>query len=125
MKKLIKHFMVIGMAVITACQSKSAKVRSFIDGVYVNHSQGEYGVADDTLIFTHTDADYYSITRNTGYQAIRNGKLLPKKIKRGKFDGIYDPQNQVLNETTTGRLFRFDPDKGVLLLKQAVYRKIN
>ncbi|MBS1501072.1 MAG: hypothetical protein JST32_03350 [Bacteroidetes bacterium] len=125
MKKLIKPFMFIGMAVIAACQGKSAKVQSFIDGMYVNHSQSEYAIADDTLIFAHTDADHYSITRNTGYRAIRDGKLLPKKFKRGKFDGIYDPQNRVLNETTTGRLFRFDPDKGVLLLKQAVYRKIN
>jgi len=125
MRKFMKHFMVIGMADIAACQSKSGKVQAFIEGSYVNHAQSEYAIADDTLVFTHTDANHYIITRNTGYQAIRDGKLLPKKFKHGKFDGIYDPQNRVLNETTTGRLFRFDPDKGVLLLNQAVYQKVN
>jgi hypothetical protein len=111
--------------VFTACQSKSAKVQSFIEGSYVNHSAGDYAVADDTLTFSHTDANHYLVTRSTGFRAIRDGKLLPKRLRREKLEGIYDPVNRVLNETTTGRLFRFDPDKGELLLKQAVYRKIN
>ncbi|HEY9002809.1 MAG TPA: hypothetical protein VIM89_15750 [Mucilaginibacter sp.] len=111
--------------VLAACQSKTAKVQQFIDGVYVNQSRSDLSVANDTLTFTHTGAGHYLVTRNTGYQAIREGKLLPKKFERGKFDGIYDPQNRVLNETTTGRVFRFDPDKGELYLKRAVYRKLN
>jgi hypothetical protein len=109
---------------LAACQNKSGKVQEFIDGIYVNHAQNSYGVGDDTITFTHTDASHYIITRNTGYQAVRNGDTLPKKFKREKLEGIYDSQNRVLNETVTGRLFRFDPDKGVMLLKQAVYRKL-
>lgn len=124
MKKQIQLFMLAGIAIMGACQSKAGKVQSFIDGVYVNHTRGELSVADDTLAFTHTDADHYLITRNTGYQAIRHGRLLKKKIRLEKLEGTYDPLNRVLNETTTGRVFRFDPAKGVLLLKRAVYRKI-
>jgi hypothetical protein len=117
--------MLCGIAAIAACQSKSAKVKSFIDGIYVNHAKSNYGVADDTLMFTHTNDSHYIITRNTGYQAIRNGVTLPKKHKRENAEGDYDSKTNLLNETTTGRVFRFDPEKGVLMLKQAVYRKLN
>lgn len=114
-----------GLTLIVACQSKSAKVQAFIDGMYVNHAQSAYGLADDTLTFSHTDGQHYSITRRTGYQAIREGKPLPKKHRLEKVEGDYDAQTGLLHETTTGRVFRFDPDQGILLLKQAVYRKIN
>jgi len=124
MKNILK-IMLCGIAFIVVCQSKTAKVQFFIDGIYVNHTKSEYAVADDTLTFTPTNGNHYVITHNTGYRAIRGGKLLPKKLKREKVEGDYDPQTNLLNETTTGRVFRFDPDKGVLLLKQAVYRKLN
>ncbi len=118
--------MLFGMVFIMACQDrKSAKVQQFIDGIYVNHAQGDYAIADDTITFTYEDERLYIITRNTGYQAIRDGKLIPRKFKRQRYEGRYDPQNRVLNETTTGRVFHFDPEKGVMLLKQAVYRKLN
>jgi len=124
MKNSIK-IMLFGIAFIVACQSKSAKVQSFIDGIYVNHVQNEYAIADDTLTFTHTQDQHYLITRNTGYQAIREGKRLSKKWKQEKVEGDYDAETNQLNETTTGRVFRFDPDKGILMLKQAIYRKLN
>jgi len=124
MKKQLK-IMLCGITLIVACQSKSTKVQQFIDGMYVNHAQSEYAIADDTLTFEHTDGQHYIITRNTGYQAIRNGRLLPKKHKLEKVEGNYDNGTNLLNETTTGRVFRFDPDKGRLILKQAIYRKIN
>jgi hypothetical protein len=117
--------MIAAICLLAACQSKTAKVQSFIDGIYVNHAQSEYGIADDTLTFTHTDGGHYIITRNTGYQAIRDGKLLPKKHKLEKVEGDYDSQTNLLNETTAGRVFHFNPDKRILILKQAVYRKLN
>ncbi|NVM62159.1 hypothetical protein FHW88_000435 [Mucilaginibacter sp. SG538B] len=123
--KVNLKIMLFCIVFIVACQSKSAKVQAFIDGVYINHAQSEYAMADDTLTFTHTAGRHYLITRNTGYRAIRDGKLLRKKLKHEQVEGDYDPQTNRLNETTTGRVFRFDPDKGVLLLKQAVYRKLN
>src|ERR1700733_9841317 len=98
MKNKVK-IMLCGIAFIAACQSKTAKVQSFIGGIYVNHAQSEYGVADDTLTFTHMNGQHYIITRNTGYQAIRNGKLLPKKHKLEKVEGDYDSQTNLLNET--------------------------
>jgi len=118
--------LIIGaICLLAACQSKTTKVQAFIDGIYVNHAQSEYGVADDTLTFTRTNGQHYIITRNTGYQAMRNGKLLPKKHKLEKVEGNYDSQTDQLNETTAGRVFHFNPAKRLLLLNQAVYRKLN
>ncbi|MBS1501566.1 MAG: hypothetical protein JST32_05860, partial [Bacteroidetes bacterium] len=51
--------------VFAGCQSQSSKVQAFIDGTYVNHTKGDYGVADDTLVFTHTDGAHYAILRHT------------------------------------------------------------
>ena len=117
--------MIAAICLLAACQRKTAKIQSFIDGIYVNHAQSEYGIADDTLTFAHTDGQHYMITRNTGYRAIRNGKLLPKKHKMEKVEGDYDSQTNLLNETTAGRVFHFNPVKRLLILNQAVYRKLN
>ena len=119
------NLMIAAISLLAACQSKTAKVKAFIDGIYVNHAQSEYGIADDTLRFTHTDGQHYIITRKTGYQSIRNGKLLPKKHKLEKVEGDYDSQTNLLNETTAGRVFHFNPVKRLLILNQAVYRKLN
>lgn len=124
MKNTIR-LMLCGIAFISACQTKTQKVQTFIDGIYVNHAESEYAIADDTLTFTHAEGQHYIITRNTGYRAIRNGKLLPRKHKLEKVEGDYDPGKGFLNETTTGRIYRFNPDKGILTLRQSIYRKIN
>ena len=110
--------------VLTGCQMKNAKVKAFIEGTYVNHSEGEYAVADDTLIIRHTDGDRFTIQRHTGYRAIRDGKLFPKKHQTEWLEGVFDPQGNVLEEVPIGRVYRFQPDAGTLSLKQAVYRKL-
>ncbi|NOW95853.1 hypothetical protein [Mucilaginibacter sp. SG564] len=126
MRRHITRFtMLCGMSFLAACQGGTAEAQSFIDGMYLNHARGIYAIADDTLIFTHTLDKYYIITRHTGYQRIRDGKLLPKMHKLERVEGDFDRQSNLLRETTAGRVFRFDPDKGILILKQAVYRKLN
>lgn len=114
-----------GLVFITACRDHGGLTPALADGVYVNHAESEYAVADDTLTLRLRGNDHYLITRKTGYQAIREGQLLPKKHKLEKVEGDLDSKTNMLNETTTGRVYRFDPDKGVLILKQAVYRRLN
>ena len=65
MKKLI-----IIALLFAACKSTSH------DGTYVNHTEGQYSIADDTLILTDT-----VVMNRTGYQKIRNGQSLPKAFK--------------------------------------------
>jgi len=111
--------------VMVACQSKSTQTKNFITGTYVNYSKGEYGEANDTLVIDQVNGNNYLITRKTTYQAIRDGKPLQKHHKVKKLNAIWDTQKQGLDETTTGRVFRFDPDKHLLLLDQGTYRKLN
>lgn len=110
---------------IAACQSKTSQTQNFIPGTYVNFTKGDYAIAYDTLVITQMDDAHYLITRKTTYQAIRDGKILPKRHKVKKLDAVWDSGKQELDETTTGRVFRFDKDKRVLMIHQAVYRKIN
>lgn len=69
MKKLI-----IIALLFAACKSTSH------DGTYVNHTEGHYSIADDTLIVADT-----VIINHTGYQKIRNGQTMPKAFKTRKW----------------------------------------
>lgn len=46
------------------------------DGIYVNHTDGQYSLVDDTLTLKDT-----VIVNRTGYQKIRDGITLPKNYK--------------------------------------------
>jgi hypothetical protein len=120
------RIIIAGLAIVlAACQSKTKQVENFITGTYADSARGEFAVAKDTLVITQTEGLHYLITRNTTYQAIREGKLLPKHHKTEQFNGLYDPQKLELDEITTGRVFRFDPDKHLLKVNRAVYQKLN
>ena len=127
MKKLLKvNFLLagFGLLLLAACHSASDKIASFITGTYVHSAKGEYSQAEDTLVITLVSGKAYHIRRRAGFRPIREGKLLPKRWKTQLFNGNYDRDKQVLFETTNGRVFRFDPDKGTLLVNNAVYRKL-
>ena len=70
MKKLIYIALLLA-----ACRSRTGH-----DGTYVNHTEGQFSIADDTLVVADT-----IIINHTGFQKIRNGQLLPKAFKRRKW----------------------------------------
>jgi len=119
------NLMVGALLLLAACQSKNSPKKAFIAGTYSNSDKGEYAVADDTLVIRQVDDNNYQITRKTTYQAIRNGHLLPKHQKVQILNSVWDSNKQELDEVTTGRIFRFDADKKLLLINQASYQKIN
>jgi hypothetical protein len=120
------HLMILAPLIwLAACNKQADKVQNFIPGTYINSAKGDYAQADDTLVITLIKDNTYLVTRNTTYQAIRDGKLLPKHRQVRRLNGLYDTQNRVLDETTNGRIFRFEPDKGLLKVNQATYKKIN
>jgi hypothetical protein len=110
---------------MAACQSKTTQTQNFLPGTYVNFAKGEYALANDTLVITLVNDNNYLITRKTTYQAIRDGKLLPKHHQVQQLNAVYDTQKQELDETNTGKIFRFNPEKRTLLINQAIYRKFN
>jgi protein involved in sex pheromone biosynthesis len=117
--------MTAAILLLAACQSKNNQTEDFISGTYVNAAKGEYAIANDTLIIKQVDDNNYQITRRTTYQAIRDGKLLPKHSKVENLNAAWDSNKQELDELITGRVFRFDTNKKLLLINQAAYQKIN
>lgn len=115
----------LALSSLAACQNESDTIKAFIPGIYVKEAKSEFSVANDTLHITSLGGNAFLIEQSTGYQPIRNGRLLNRKFKKEKQTGVYDPQKQVMNETVNGRLFIFDPDKQVLLIGTAKYQKIN
>ncbi len=60
------------------------------EGTYVAHYQHEYAAGDDTLVVRGN-----VVTKRTGYQRKRNGKLLPKQSKITRWR-LNDPMTPVI-----------------------------
>lgn len=122
-----RAYLILALALssLAACQNEGDTIKAFIPGIYVKEAKSEYSIANDTLHITSLGGNAFLIEQSTGYQPIRNGTLLKKKFKKEKQTGVYDPQKQVMNESSSGRLFIFEPDKQVLLISTAKYQKIN
>jgi len=116
--------MVGAILLVAACKSNSGS--DFIPGTYVNQSQSEFSVANDTLVITKAvNTDYiYLITRKTGYRRIGDGKLYPAKHNIKHLTGNWDPVKQVMqlmqNETT----LIFQPDQNKLYIGSNTYLKL-
>jgi hypothetical protein len=93
--------MICALSIISCNSSKGPD----ITGTYVSTYQNEYSTGNDTLLITafNTDGGIYQIERRTGYQKIREGKMLPREFKKVKWTATYDNEKQVLNETEYGR----------------------
>lgn len=122
-----RAYLILALALgsLAACQSEGDTIKAFIPGIYVKEAKSEYSFACDTLHITSLGGNAFSIEQSTGYQPVRNGKLLNKRFKKEKQTGVYDPQKQVMNENPSGRLFIFNPAGQVLLIGTAKYQKIN
>ena len=106
------------------CKGEAGKVQGFIPGTYVNSARSAYSVAYDTLVIRAESDLHYRLERRTAYQAMRNGKLLPLRHKAVVYETVFDPAKLELSEPQSGRVLRFDRDKKVLLIHQAVYKKL-
>lgn len=87
MKKLIPIALLI-----VACNNSSNH-----NGKYVNHTSGQFAIADDTLEIQDS-----IIINHSGFQKIRNGKTLPKEFKTQQLFGlhpVFGNENLQLNGT--------------------------
>jgi hypothetical protein len=119
-------FFIAGLAIVLAACQNNNSAADFIPGTYVNQSQSEFSVANDTLVITKaTHTDYiYLITRKTGYRRIGDGQLYPLKHEVKRLTGNWDPVKQVMqlmqNETT----LIFQPDQNKLFIGSNAYWKL-
>ena len=97
-----------------------------IVGTYVNHAEGEFSIADDTLVVEHEQQQHYLIHRKTGFrtkdEAGKPGKL---QQETEEWKAEYDAGSISMTESRKARVISFDPDKGLLMLENSKYQRIN
>ncbi len=112
----------LAVLLMTACTSD--KIRDFIPGTYVNHAEGEFSLADDTLIIEPIEQNNYIIYRKTGFQKINEGKPGQWEHETEQWQAIYDESTKTLQETKVGKQMTFYPDSAQLKLSKRSYSKI-
>lgn len=107
------------------CQQDSR--RANLEGTYVSQIKGEYALNYDTLLITSLKSDVksYSITSKTGFQKIRNGKLLEKEHKKNSWIASWDENKNILVESGTGTILRYNPNDKSILWNKLVFSKSN
>jgi uncharacterized protein YcfL len=122
MKTLIISLSIISI-ILMACNKNSP---TDITGVYVNQAQSNYSVAFDTLtinLITDTK-NTYRVESQTGYQKIKDEKLMTKQFKHRMFEAVYDPTKKILSEGDLGIQITYLAEKKSLLIKGSEYKKI-
>lgn len=121
--KSLKFLLLIAIALLAiACnQGKDAA----ISGVYVANSKNEYTILSDTMIIEayNPETGVYQVEKRSGYQLIRDGKILPKEFKQKSWKATFDKDKQVLSETALGKQIYLNTAAGTLSFG-ATYRKI-
>jgi hypothetical protein len=112
--------------VFAACNNSKTDTRSFIPGTYVNHAEGEYSVAYDTLIIQpmSEESGTYRIYRKTAFQRIENSKLMKVERENEQWTALYNDQTKSMQETKKGKIITFYPEANRLLVGNREYQKI-
>jgi hypothetical protein len=122
--KTLRIILLIAIAILAiACNNLKDKA---ISGVYVANSKNEFTILSDTLVIDayNLEAGVYQIEKRSGYQLIRDGKILPKEFKQKSWKASFDKEKQVLLETALGKQIYVNTAAGTLSFG-ATYRKIN
>ncbi|QEM12423.1 hypothetical protein MTO98_30555 [Mucilaginibacter sp. SMC90] len=112
-----------GLMIFATCKSNKEQNLS---GVYVNDGRSEFSVASDTLIISELNSESmtFLIERHTGFNSIKNGRMLPRQYEQSKWVGNWDANHQVLTEGQYGRQIRISPDHQGILLRTTPYQKV-
>ncbi|MET3115381.1 hypothetical protein AAKU52_003130 [Pedobacter sp. CG_S7] len=123
MKNLIM-LCAVAVLFVTAC-NQTTDTRSFIPGIYVNQSAGEYSIASDTLVIEASESNNYFIHRKTGFRRITDGKPGKREYETEEWNALYDQGTKSLTEMDKGKLLTFYPEANKLLVGKREYKKIN
>jgi len=126
----MKTLLFISGMILTGCNGvlkNDDAIQSFIPGTYSSHAEGEYSIADDTLVISKVSnkGNAYTIVRYISYQRIIEKKIQALEYKTEKLMAIYDEKDKVLYEQKYGKIISFAPEKNMLLLGSSEYKKIN
>lgn len=114
--------LVAAVAMLLAACSLATEDR--LRGSYVHHAEGDYSLADDTLVVSFVAAQRYEIVRRTGFNLIRAGRMGNRQHETENWSVSYDPAAQLLLERLRGKRIRVELDRGMLIIGNREYRKI-
>lgn len=117
-------FLTVCATIFVACNSDKS-IHSFIPGTYVNQSEGEYSVANDTLVIEASESNNYIIHRKTGFRRITDGKPGRLENETEEWNALYDEGTKSLTETKKGKLITFYPEANKLLVGKREYKKLD
>lgn len=121
----MKQNMIASLMIVSlffACAGNDKKPE--FTGTYVRHAEGEYSIGDDTLEIREINKNSYSITRKSGYQKIREGKLLPREYRHEELTATYDPQRRQLRESKRGRIMTMQDGDSILRMEASEYKRL-
>ncbi|GAB2972186.1 hypothetical protein [Mucilaginibacter agri] len=124
MKTILSIMMMTSLLLsMAACNRVEDKA---IAGVYVTQFENEYSRTNDTLVITayNLAGHTYTVERHSGFNKIRDGKVMPREFKQQRWTAVYTKENQVLSEAELGRKLFLKPDRQELVLGSTVYRMI-
>jgi hypothetical protein len=114
------------------CANQADEVRDFIPGTYahafadsINETTNTVGI--DTLEIkkaTGEGTDLYEIERRMKFKRTVDGQVKPDEFKIENWNGIYDKDKKVIQETSKGKVISFVPEKSILLVNSVEYKKL-
>lgn len=123
---MIYHAIIMVVVFLVGCQSANDRIADTITGIYIQDIDGEYAKGTDSLIVQVLDkeAGTYSIENNYGFIRYREGKEIGPDYTTKKYTGVYDREHKQLVDNFKGIIFTFAPEKGILMMGSAEYKKI-
>jgi hypothetical protein len=108
---------------LAACQGDLPGAGSGFTGTYVNHADGEFSVADDTLVVEQVRGELYRIVRHLAYVKLdEQGKVAMPVRSLECWKAVLDKDRGMLTELKKGRVLTGDGD--TLLLENSAYRRV-
>lgn len=121
-------FRLVTLLTLAGCSlvSRDKNLKQSIPGTYVYQGEQEYSRIKDTIVISTAEGNenLFRITRRTRFNRIREGKLLPSEFKVQSMTGIFDEDAKVIQESKTGRIISFDPERNRLYVQTQAYEKI-
>lgn len=118
--KTILNLAVVAVLLV-ACQPNP---KNQMEGLYVNHSEGPYSLADDTLELVQLNGEQYQINRRTGFNLIRDGKIGKRQYETEQWQLSYDPDRSVMIQEAKGKQIDIDLDSQKLRVGKREYSKL-
>ncbi len=116
------------LLLLLACESsENDEIRAFIPGTYVRFSEHKMRKEYDTIKIKviSEPGNNYSLIRTSSFQRKMDKKEFPWEYTKQVWTAAYDENKRVLNETRKGKVLSFVPEKDMLLVGTAEYKKIN